>query len=192
MLTMKATGIDLSNPKSMMGASRLSAPQVKFFCSQIGTVDAQDLKLARKCSPEYANIVVVRNRLCVGKVGDDVISSDGEDDKCKVPTKPSADNCKPENRAKVTGACGAQLVQDCIKEKRTNCDNIKVSVQTCDHKHLLKSNDGSCYERVNSVCAAQNDDGTYIPSHKHIIRPLIHRCIRYRLYIHLLLPHAHN
>jgi len=94
LLTMKSTGIDLSTEHSLTGASKLSGPQLKFFCSQFGQTDAQDEEIYRQCSSEYAKIIAARDHLCVGKKGEHAVISDGENNKCNTPTKASGENCK--------------------------------------------------------------------------------------------------
>ena len=81
--------------------------------------------------------------------------------KCHKPKTATKDNCKQKNRAEVNGVCGTQLAADCVEQKLQTCDDIEVSIQTCQNKHVLQKSDSNCYQRVKTVCKEQQNDGAY-------------------------------
>lgn len=217
----KTSGIDLSDPNSMSGPSRMSGPQLRFFCSVFGSMSAERVNEFKSCSRESANLLITGNTVChrdggssgsfkAGSAADsnavagdrskdrESVSSDAgrvsKDEllKCNKPTTASKRNCKKENRAKVNGVCGAQLVGDCVRKDLESCDDIQVSLQTCQYKHLMKDSDSKCYKHVETVCQKQKNDGaytqpfnalsihTFLPVHPHCLL-LMHRVFMYPL-----------
>ena len=165
LIMIKASGIDLSDPNSIGGPSGLSGPQLIFFCARFGTKNAKEIASFRKCSLELADLLTVGNQVCRdgGRAG----SAAGPEE-CKNPKEPSNKNCKRQKRGQVRGVCGAQLLRDCVDLKQGNCDDDKISLETCQHINVLKTGgpgSNKCYGRVEAVCAKQNLAGIYAPTY---------------------------